>query len=87
MYFQGQSRELSIEKDMLIGIKVLYSRQKKKARAISHFMKAFPRRVYQFTPEKVWINGGSDIKGNFIDVRHELDLERLRILVNKNSKH
>jgi hypothetical protein len=26
---------------------------------------------------KIWINGDSDIKGEFIDVRYELDLKKL----------
>jgi len=37
--------------------------------------------VYKFVPEKVWVNGDGEIEGNFIDVRTELDLEKLKIAV------
>lgn len=30
-----------------------------------------PRRIYKVVPHKVWMNGDSEIDGNFIDVRKE----------------
>jgi general stress protein 26 len=31
----------------------------------------YPRRIYKFIPQKVWMNDGAEINGNFIDVRVE----------------
>ena len=78
VYFQGKAHELINPKTMLTGIKVVYGREKRKARDITQFLKKFPRRIYQFKPDKVWVNGDGDINGNFIDVRTELQLEKLK---------
>jgi uncharacterized protein YhbP (UPF0306 family) len=78
VYFQGQAKELINPVEIIIGMKVVYNRVKHKLRAIREFMTHYPRRVYRFTPEKVWINGDSDINGNFIDIREEIDLDKLR---------
>lgn len=80
VYFQGHAFEVTSPKEMLTGILVHYRRVNKKARAVKEFLKHFPRRVYKFVPEKVWVNGDGDINGNFIDVRHELNLKKLKRL-------
>lgn len=78
IYFSGKAIELSNIKDILIGTTVCYKRSKHKARNVVQFLKHFPRRVYRFTPEKAWINGDSDIEGNFIDIRQELPLNEIK---------
>lgn len=78
IYFSGKAYELSNPIEMLTGLTVCYKRSKHKMRAIGEFLKHFPRRVYRFTPQKVWINGDGDVKGNFIDVRKELDLHSIK---------
>lgn len=78
VYFSGKAYELNNPKDVIIGLTVLYKRVKHKMRAIREFLKHFPRRVYKFTPEKAWINGDGNIKGNAIDIRSELDLVALK---------
>ncbi|KKQ24628.1 MAG: Pyridoxamine 5'-phosphate oxidase-related, FMN-binding protein [Candidatus Roizmanbacteria bacterium GW2011_GWC2_37_13] len=78
LYFSGKAKELINPAEMLIGITVIYKREKHKMRAIKEFLTHFPRRVYRFTPEKIWINGDSDISGNFIDIREELDLSKIK---------
>lgn len=83
VYFEGKAYELKNIKDILIGTKEVYKREKRKARDVIQFLKKFPRRVYKFVPEKVWVNGDSEIGGNFIDVRTELDLEKLKAAVSK----
>ena len=72
---------INIIRDNKIDIIVNFAAQSHVDRSVRYpkeFLKKFPRRVYKFVPEKVWINGGSDIHGNYIDVRIELDLERLK---------
>lgn len=83
VYLQGKAYELKDLKTMLKGIKVVYGREKRKPRDITQFLKKFPRRIYQFKPEKVWVNGDREINGNFIDVRTELDLKKLRKALSK----
>ncbi len=45
------------------------------------FLTKFPRRVFRFTPEKLWLNGNDMIEGNYIDTRTELNLEELKKLL------
>lgn len=33
-----------------------------------------PRRLYKFVPDKVWMNDGADVDGNFIDVRKKAEM-------------
>lgn len=83
VYFEGVAEELKNPKDIVVGMTVVYNRSKHKMRAIKEFLKNFPRRIYRFSPKKAWINGDSDIKGNFIDIRTDLDLEELRTKLQK----
>lgn len=78
VYFKGEAKELTNPKDMLAGIAEMYGREKRKPRDIVEFLKKFPRRIYRFTPKQAWVNGDSEIEGNFIDVRTEIDLDELR---------
>ncbi|MBI3385565.1 pyridoxamine 5'-phosphate oxidase family protein, partial [Candidatus Gottesmanbacteria bacterium] len=78
VYLEGKAYEVSNIKDMLIGLREVYKREKRKPRDVAQFLKKFPRRVYKFIPEKVWVNGDKEIDGNFIDVRTELDLGKLK---------
>lgn len=77
VYLEGKAYELTNPKDILIGLRELYRREKRKARDVIQFLKKFPRRVYKFVPEKVWVNGDGEINGNYIDKRTELDLGKL----------
>ena len=78
IYFSGEAYELSNPKDMIVALSVVYKRSKHKMRAIVEFLKHFPRRVYKFTPQKVWINGDSDINGNVIDIREEINMQLMK---------
>lgn len=79
MYFEGKAYELRNPAEMLTGLTVVYKREKRQARDVVEFLRKFPRRVYKFTPEKAWINGDREIEGNFIDIRTELDLTKLKL--------
>ena len=63
---------------MITGLSVMYKRMKHKMRGVKEFLTHFPRRVYKFTPEKVWINGDSELNGNPIDIRQELNLHNIK---------
>jgi hypothetical protein len=83
VYFEGKAYELNNPMEILAGIKEVYSRERRKPRDVIQFLKKFPRRVYKFIPEKVWVNGEGEINGNYIDNRTELDLEKLKTFVSK----
>ncbi|HCM37199.1 MAG: Pyridoxamine 5'-phosphate oxidase-related FMN-binding protein [Candidatus Gottesmanbacteria bacterium GW2011_GWB1_43_11] len=78
VYFEGNAYELTNPKDIILGLKAVYAREKRKPRDVIQFLKKFPRRAYKFVPEKIWVNGDGEINGNYIDMRTELDLEKLR---------
>ncbi len=78
LYFSGKAFELYNPKDMITALTVVYKRSKHKIRAIIEFLKHFPRRVYKFTPTKAWINGDGDIDGNVVDIREELNIEKIK---------
>ncbi len=42
------------------------------------FVEANVRRVYKAVPQKIWMNDGSSKHGDYIDVRHELDIKELK---------
>ncbi len=83
VYFEGKAYELNNVKDIFLGIKEVYKREKRKPRDVIQFLKKFPRRTYKFVPERVWINGDGEIEGNYIDTRTELNLEELKEVMKK----
>lgn len=82
VYLQGKAFELANPVDIAIGLKCAYSRSKHKLKDVVMFLTSYPRRVYKFIPEKVWINGDGEINGNYIDTRTEIDLKKLQELFN-----
>ncbi len=78
VYFEGKAHELNNPKEILVGTIEVYRREKRKPRDVIQFLNKFPRRVYKFIPEKVWVNGEGEIDGNYIDSRTELNLEKLK---------
>lgn len=80
-YFAGKGSELSNPLEIMVGLKTHYSRTKSKMKAVEMFLTKFPRRVFRFTPEKLWLNGNDMIEGNYIDTRTELNLEELKKLL------
>lgn len=81
VYFQGKAYELNNPIDILIGLKQHYLRSKHKMKDVIMFLTSYPRRVYKFIPEKVWINGEGEINGNYIDTRTKLNLEELKMII------
>lgn len=78
VYLEGKAYELNNPKDIFLGIKEIYKREKRKPTDVIQFLKKFPRRTYKFVPSRAWVNGDGEIDGNFIDKRTELDLEKLK---------
>lgn len=38
------------------------------------YLDNYPRRIYKFVPDKIWMNDDDEIDGNFIDVRKEAEV-------------
>lgn len=80
VYMKGTARQLDKNdaKEIEHAIKLLYRRKGKKPRKASEFLGTFPRRIYKFIPERIWVNGDGEINGNFIDIRIEITKEMLQ---------
>lgn len=80
VYMKGKAYQLGAKDmiEMMTALRLLYSRKNKKPRMLKEFLGFFPRRIYKFVPEQVWVNDGAKIKGNFVDTRVEITAEILK---------
>ncbi len=39
----------------------------------AQYLNDYPRRIYKFIPEKIWMNDKGDVDGNFVDERQEAE--------------
>ncbi len=78
VYLQGKSSQITELKELAQAVLSIYSRQDKKVKAIQYFLKTFPRRVYKTVPEKVWANGLEKREESNVDIRLELNLNKLK---------
>lgn len=67
------TNKIEIEKAIVL-LEKRKTKPSSKFESVDEFMGEYPRRVYKAVPEKFWINGDSDVNGNYIDVRFEIDL-------------
>lgn len=81
VYFEGKSRKLTNPIEIGKALITFYKRRNKDPRDVKHFMSKYPRRIYKFTPEKAWVNGDSDIEGNFIDIRSNISINKIKGLL------
>lgn len=79
VYMKGKAYQLGLKDsgEILKALKLLYQRKNKKPRKLQEFLGIFPRRVYKFVPEQVWVNGDGKINGNYVDMRVEITKEML----------
>lgn len=78
VYIQAQAEELSDLSRISRAHQIVATRVEKTLRPSADFLGDAPRRIYQATPEKAWINDIVEKKGFRIDVRVEIDLALLR---------
>ena len=74
VYIQAKAYELSDEKEIEKALSLLYGRKNETPRKPSEFLRDYPRRVYKAIPEKIWVNSESDIDGEYVDRRIEVNL-------------
>ncbi|MBI4020303.1 MAG: pyridoxamine 5'-phosphate oxidase family protein [Candidatus Aenigmarchaeota archaeon] len=80
VYMKGKAYQLGIENigEIIKALKLLYGRKNKKPKHPREFLKLFPRRIFRFVPEKVWVNSEGSVKGNFVDTRVDITNEILK---------
>lgn len=86
VYIQAQAGELSDPDRIARAHQLLAGRSGKMPRPAGNFLGSMPRRIYQATPEKVWVNDVVERNGSRIDVRVEIDIALLRTEQNSVEK-
>lgn len=74
VYMRGTAHSLGKRnlKEMLKALKLIYRRIDKKSRGPKEFLGLFPRRIYKFTPEQVWVNATDRVKSSPVDTRIDI---------------
>lgn len=74
VYMKGKAYQLGMKdsREIIKALKLLYQRKNKKPRTLQEFLGIFPRRIYKFFPEQVWVNADSKVKKNYVDTRVEI---------------
>lgn len=76
VYIQAKAYMLTKKDEVTRALSYLDGRVGKKkdpATRVAQFLGNNPRRIYKAVPEKFWVNGEGSIKGEYIDVRFEVD--------------
>lgn len=74
VYIRAKAFEIHDEKEAIYGLSYLDKRVGKNHQEAQQFLGDKPRRTYKAIPEKMWINGDSNINGNYVDIRTEVNL-------------
>jgi len=85
VYMKGKASKLDKEdiEEIQKAIKLLSGRKNANPRNPREFLEEFPRRIFRFVPEEVWVNSEGDINGNFIDTRVDITKEILKRTLQK----
>ena len=77
VYMKGKAFKLDKEdiQEIQKAIKLLSERKNGNPRRPEEFLGEFPRRIFKFVPEKVWVNSKGDVNGNFVDTRIDITNE------------
>lgn len=71
VYMEGDVRKIEDAPTIEKALSVMNPRSKKISKT-SEFLPPNPRRVYAFTPRKIWLNEDKEINGQFVDIRSEV---------------
>ena len=81
VYFEGTAKQITNPITLGKCLITFYRKRNRKPRDIKEFLSKYPRRLFMFTPTKGWMNGDSEISGNYIDIKTEISLEKVRQLM------
>ena len=70
VYMQGQAIELINEQEVMQAALVFEDDPYNPSDG-KQYLGAYPRRIYKFVPEQIWMNDDDKVNGNFVDVRVE----------------
>lgn len=68
VYMQGRAFEIADEREA-IQAALVFKEDPYNPSDGKQYLGELPRRIYRFTPDKIWMNGDDEVNGNFIDVR------------------
>jgi general stress protein 26 len=72
VYMLGQAFELSEEQEVMQAALVFKSDPYNPSDG-KQYLGEYPRRIYKFIPEQIWMNNDDKVGGNFVDVRIEAE--------------
>jgi len=70
VYMQGKAFELPDEQEVMQAALVFKDDPYNPSDG-KQYLGDYPRRIYKFVPEKIWMNDDSKVNSNFVDVRKE----------------
>jgi len=73
IYMQGQALELTNEEQVMQAALVFKDDPYNPSDG-KQYLCDFPRRIYKFVPEKIWMNGDEKVNGNFVDVHRKAEV-------------
>lgn len=87
VYIKAKAKPLMIEdaEDIKKGFDSIVLRAGHCTTEYTDFFDGDPRRVYKASPTHIWMNDGSTLKGDFIDIRNKIDMKELKKELEKIS--
>lgn len=79
VYFQAQARSLKEQdaEEISSARHLLGLRAKNVKDDAEKFIEGNPRRIFKASPQMAWVNGDGKENGEFVDIRHSLNLDAL----------
>jgi hypothetical protein len=74
VYIRGMATELRDEASIKQGLECLANRKNQRAKPLTDFIGANPRRVYAMVPEAMWTNVVKEVDGHYFDERVPIGL-------------
>ena len=74
VYIKATAVELSDPMEIKVAHRLLSNRHIVPYWKIEQLQENAPIRLYKAVPEKIWVNRESEVDGNYIDIRVEIDL-------------
>jgi general stress protein 26 len=72
VYVQGKAFELTDEQEVMKAAMVFKGDPYNPSDG-KQYLSDYPRRIYKFVPEQIWMNDDDKVNGNFVDTRMEAE--------------
>jgi general stress protein 26 len=77
LYLEGYADMLTDNETMQYALNMLMKRSGHFGKNTDNYKDDKPRRLYRFIPERIWMNDGDTKNGEYIDIRTQIDKQRL----------